>query len=178
MTQTYADQLRAEAARLEPQSRMNDSDTGPYLSDTLALKYLSESEQRFAKAWSGSNLGFHSCVYYKDFQPPPPGAHFSAEWGLERRFHGTTGEWVEFQRDEVLMRIRGSVGDRYLPRLKRAANTVGRLLDDAKANVVSILSAFLAFSDDAYLARAEGQSREANAVTDRCGGASGFPPGV
>ncbi|MGH7261736.1 MAG: TIR domain-containing protein [Nitrospiraceae bacterium] len=143
MTQTYADQLRAEAARLKPRSRMDD--------DTYLLKWLSKREQSYAKAWSGSNLGFHSCIYYKDFQPPPPGAHFFAEWGFEGRFQGTTGEWVEFQRDRVLMMIRGSVGYQ-LPRLKAAANAVGQLLDDAKANVVSILSAFLAFSDDAYLA--------------------------
>jgi predicted nucleotide-binding protein len=145
VTQTFADQLRAEAARLEPEARG--------VGDSVQLRRFSETEQRFAKAWSGSNLGFHSCIYYKDFQPPPPGVHFSAEWGFNGRFQGTTGEWVEYQRDEVLKRIRRDAGDPgEIGWLKARANKVGQLLDDAKANVVSILSAFLAFSDDEYLA--------------------------
>ncbi|MGH3839349.1 MAG: hypothetical protein ACRDSF_27165 [Pseudonocardiaceae bacterium] len=64
---------------------------------------------------------------------------------------------MEFQRDEVLTRIRGSVPFLYLPALIEKANKMGRLLDDAKANVVSILLAFLAFSDDAYLAALKGK---------------------
>lgn len=147
MTQTYADQLRAEATQLGSARIL--CDIRGMRRDML--RRLSESEQRFAKAWSGSNLGFHSCVYYKNFQPPPPGVHFSAEWGFIR---GTTGEWVEFPRDEVLKRIRLDAGDsdlKEIEQLKAAANKAGRLLDDAKANVVSILSAFLAFSDDPYL---------------------------
>ena len=43
-----------------------------------------------AKAWSGSNMGYHSCVYYQDFEVPPPGVHFSSGGVLGRRRSGTS----------------------------------------------------------------------------------------
>lgn len=163
MTQTYADQLRAEAARLEPEVAYSRTEAFE-----LPLKRLFEAEQQFAKAWSGSNLGFHSCIYYKGFQPPPPGAHFSAEWGFQGRFQGTTGEWVEFQRDEVRAAVRRLAGDPDIEPLKARADEARRLLDDVKADVVSILSAFLAFSDDEYV----------DGLKDRAGKVSPSPTGA
>ncbi len=48
-------------------------------------------------AWSGSNLGYHADVYYQGLQPPPPGVHFSAEWGLEERWpvHSPDHGWQQ-----------------------------------------------------------------------------------
>ena len=48
---------------------------------TVPLTKLENSATQVGKAWSGSWLGYHSHVYYKNLQPPPPGAHFSSEWG-------------------------------------------------------------------------------------------------
>ncbi len=45
------------------------------------LERLEEAAIRIGKAWSGSCLGYHSRIYYRDLTPPPPGAHFSSEWG-------------------------------------------------------------------------------------------------
>jgi hypothetical protein len=143
VTQTYADQLRAEAARLGPE-------VAYYLTDafTIPLNRLSEAEQQFAKAWSGSNFGYHSCVYYTDFQSPPPGVRFSVKHGLR----GAAAEWVELQRDEVRAAIRLFAGDPNIEPLEARADKARRLLDDARASVVSILSAFLVFSNDEYVA--------------------------
>jgi len=161
MTPTYADQLRAEATRLEPQVAYSRWDAF-----TIPLKRLSDAAQKFSKAWSGSNFGYHSCIYYKDFQPPPPGAHFSAEWGFLGRFQGTTGEWVEFQRDEVQAAMRQLAGDPNTEPLKVRAGEARRLLDDVKADVVSTLSAFLSFSDDKYVATLKGRAEELSSPTD------------
>jgi hypothetical protein len=147
VSQTYADQLRAEATRLEPEVIYSRTDAF-----TFPFKQFAEAEQQFAKAWSGSNLGFHSCVYYKDFQPPPPGAHFSVEWGIVARFQGTTGEWVEFPRDKVRAAVCRLAGNPNIEPLQARADEARRLLDDVKAHVLSILSAFLSFSDDQYVA--------------------------
>jgi hypothetical protein len=48
-------------------------------------------------------LGYQASVYYNDLQTPPPGAHFSQEWGLMDRFgiQGTTGDWREFRTKEI-----------------------------------------------------------------------------
>ena len=38
------------------------------------LSKMEDVANSAAKAWSGSCLGYHSRVYYKDLQPAPPGA--------------------------------------------------------------------------------------------------------
>jgi hypothetical protein len=50
------------------------------------LEGLRQSSATAARAWSGSNLGYHADVYYEDLQPKPPAVQFSAEWGLEERW--------------------------------------------------------------------------------------------
>ena len=82
---TVADQLGTVFAAAE------DSEVrGP-------LAQLEEAANTVGKAWSGSWLGYHAQVYYEDLQPPPPGAHFSQEWGFKqlRTIPTTTGSWRE-----------------------------------------------------------------------------------
>lgn len=43
---------------------------------------LEKNIDKVSKCFSGSWLGYHAYVYYKDLQLPPAGAHFSQEWGL------------------------------------------------------------------------------------------------
>lgn len=47
-----------------------------------SIARLNDAAEQAGKAWSGSWLGYHSRVYYRDLQPPPSGARFSQEWGL------------------------------------------------------------------------------------------------
>lgn len=56
------------------------------------------------KSFSGSWLGYHSRVYYKNFEQPPADAVFSSEWGLEDLFSstGSVGDWVAYQYDDVI----------------------------------------------------------------------------
>src|SRR5262245_49681986 len=76
--------------------------------DGTALDALESAAEQVGKAWSGSWLGYHSRVYYKDLAPVPAGARFSKEWGIEERFavDGTVGEWREFEFDGVVEEIR------------------------------------------------------------------------
>lgn len=53
-------------------------------------------------SWSGSFLGYHSCVYYEGLRPKPPGAHFDQQWGFQDRYsNSSTGEWVEYDYREL-----------------------------------------------------------------------------
>jgi hypothetical protein len=63
-----------------------------------SLDSLIDSANEVGRAFSGSWLGYHSRVYYADLYPPPPGAHFSQEWGLKELFGnlGARGDWQEF----------------------------------------------------------------------------------
>jgi hypothetical protein len=64
--------------------------------DSDEANALIKSATKIAKSWSGSWLGYHSRVYYKNFETPPVGAVFSQEWGLIDSSMGTKGVWREF----------------------------------------------------------------------------------
>jgi hypothetical protein len=46
------------------------------------LSALENVARTVGRSFSGSWQGYHSRVYYAELSPPPPGAHFSQEWGL------------------------------------------------------------------------------------------------
>src|SRR5438034_6265640 len=77
------------------------------------LERLEEAATRIGKAWSGSCLGYHSRIYYRDLAPPPPGAHFSPEWGMKDSWpiQDTTGDWVEYDPDKIETVIRKMAGN-------------------------------------------------------------------
>ena len=61
-------------------------------------------------AWSGSNLGYHSRVYYRGLQSA--GAQFSPEWGLMDRWptHQSDPGWEVMQEEQVREVILGRAG--------------------------------------------------------------------
>ena len=74
----------------------------PDIVDTL--RSLRDAAERVGMAWSGSWLGYHANVYYRDLQKPPPGMWFSKEWGLRPGIFvddSTSGDWAEFDPDQV-----------------------------------------------------------------------------
>ncbi|HEX9863391.1 MAG TPA: hypothetical protein VGC03_00330, partial [Acidimicrobiia bacterium] len=55
------------------------------------LGALMTAAEDVARSWSGSNIGFHANVYYAGLRSPPPGMHFSSEWGFSGMSQGTRG---------------------------------------------------------------------------------------
>jgi Predicted nucleotide-binding protein containing TIR-like domain len=103
-------------------------------------------------AFGGSWLGYHSTVYYLDFQPPPPGARFSPEWGLMETFcEGTYGDWVEFSREDVKSYIQKLAGRPSLDQAKARAEESKKLFESAKSDLISLLSASLSETEDSYI---------------------------
>src|SRR6185312_6122022 len=79
-------------------------------SDTIdaPLSSLKEAATNIGRSFSGSWLGYHSCVYYNGFEPKPPGANFSQEWGLKDlsiTSLGSRGDWREYSRETVIGQI-------------------------------------------------------------------------
>jgi predicted nucleotide-binding protein len=126
---------------------------------------LEQSAETVAKAWSGSWLGYHSRVYYKNLQPPPPGAHFSSEWGLMDAFSmGSTGDWEEHDFDKVRETIERKAGKPDLTAVREVVKTAQRLLDDSREEILSILETSLAQRKDSFVERLRDEAREAKAV--------------
>jgi hypothetical protein len=117
------------------------------------LDRLEKAAASVGKAWSGSELGYHARVYYQDLEPPPPGDHFSQEWGIHCPWpiESTTGDWAEYAAEDVERSIReraGGCDTRPAQDLTRRAENV---FESSKAEVLSILATALAERVDAFI---------------------------
>ncbi|NQV87594.1 MAG: nucleotide-binding protein, partial [Woeseiaceae bacterium] len=127
----------------------NQVDT-PAIAEPLAA--LEEAAANIAKAWSGSWWGYHAGVYYADLVPPPPGAHFSQEWGLMDAFEmGSSGDWREFDSDEMERAIYKLANDPDLTAARQYAENGKKAFDDDRSEALSILTTEMASSPDDFL---------------------------
>ncbi len=119
------------------------------------LENLEKIASEIGKSWSGSWLGYHACVYYKDFRIPPKGSHFSQEWGLiELMFNdGTTGTWIEYNHDDVRNLIFKRTDNAEFDNAQKMAEQAGELFEAKKEESLSLLIAILKDIDDLYLER-------------------------
>src|SRR2546428_13818122 len=63
---------------------------------------LFEAASGLLNSWSGSWFGYHSELYYGDFEKPPLQNRFDPEWG---GFHGIPLGWQSRNAEEVKKRI-------------------------------------------------------------------------
>ncbi len=159
MTSELASQLQALASELTDVAKEGRS-VEPL------IRPLEDAAAKLAKAWSGSNFGFHSTVYHASLAAPPPGEHFSSEWGFLGMFQGTTGEWREFPRDEIRALIRQHAGDPDLGPAKSAAARATDALKRTKGDAVSIVSAFLDTRGDEFLASLKSDISKVDAISE------------
>ena len=104
------------------------------------LRLLEKSANDAARAWSRSWLGYHAHVYYAGLRPPPPGAHFSQEYGLKDSFvSDTTGEWEEFDPKMIEAAIYERAGDPDLGASLTLSEETARGFETHKFSVLSLL---------------------------------------
>lgn len=115
------------------------------------LQSLEDAARKIEKAWSGSALGYHSLVYHENFSPPPPGSHFSREWGLYDGVYGTRGRWKEYSREDVLNKIDELAGNRNIEDAENLSTRATVILDESRSEFESILSTRLSERDDNFL---------------------------
>lgn len=124
------------------------------------LKKLEDTIASVAKSSSGSWLGYHARVYYGGFSIPPPGAHFSQEWGLMGVMMGTTGDWREYKEDDVRYEIHKLAGKPSLQQAEEIAKQVRDIFDDCKAEINSLLSSVLDKRADSYISNLKDKAEE------------------
>lgn len=127
------------------------------------LRRLADAANDTGRAWSGSNLGYHSCVYYADLRPAPPGAHFSVEWGLRDGLigMGTRGDWREFRPEAVLEAIERAAGNQDLAAARAASLQVAKQVAESRAALISALTLALTEHEDTYLRTLLGKAEKA-----------------
>lgn len=133
------------------------------------LDALETAADQAGKAWSGSFIGYHSRVYYRGLRPPPPGAHFSPEWGFAQLFgEDTRGQWEEHDFDAVQRAIREAAGNPDLGASQSVAREAREVFEDSRAELVSILSVMLEEREDNFVAqlREEAEGLEFHSASD------------
>lgn len=120
------------------------------------LKAVMDAATILQQSWSGSNLGYHAFVYYEGLQPRPPGAQFSAEWGLQDTSFtgmGSRGAWCEYPPDAVKRALYENAGNPDLTIAERDSAALARTVEDSRDNLVSELSVALDAGTDEFLCK-------------------------
>lgn len=118
------------------------------------LSALEEAVESVGRAFSGSWQGYHSRVFYADLSPPPPGAHFSQEWGLQDTYMsslGSRGDWREYDSEGVKCHIRDMAGNADLTEAQSAAKHAVEVFQFSKSEIISIIQNELDDRGDAFL---------------------------
>ena len=91
------------------------------------LSAIADAAAEFARSWSGSCIGYHSCIYYGEYEPVPAGAVFSREWGLMsvRFSNPTRGEWRERPYEEAVDAVLARAGKPDFKMLDRISKEAG-----------------------------------------------------
>jgi predicted nucleotide-binding protein len=119
------------------------------------LKSLDEACDTAARAWSGSNIGYHATVYFTGLAPKPADIQFSPEWGLMDRWptHQPAPGWVIMDNQTVVSDLlaRANISD--LTKIEHTMTELRESLVTLKEQAVSMLSASLAHQKDTFLSR-------------------------
>lgn len=133
-----------------------------------ALAALEDAAHAVGRAFSGSWQGYHSRVYYRDFSPPPPGAHFSQEWGLMDTYMsslGSRGDWQEYDSENVAEHIRCMAGNPDLTNARSAADRAAEIFKFTKSELISILQNELDDRSDSFLENLKEQLGKLNSLS-------------
>jgi hypothetical protein len=114
------------------------------------LARLRDAANEIARAWSGSNLGYHSRVYYETFEAPPPGASFSVEWGLTDDFDGGAA-WREYRFNDVVAGIRRRAGNPDLSAAHAEAMRLKAIFELTQPEMISSMTVAVENRPDPYL---------------------------
>jgi predicted nucleotide-binding protein len=118
------------------------------------LSDLSEAVNSVKNTFSGSWQGYHAYVYYEDFKQPPPGAHFSQEWGLKDNYMsslGSRGNWREYDPEYVKTHILTLAGNPDLSHARKAAEKATNEFDKYQSAMISIFHNSLEENPDSFL---------------------------
>jgi len=137
--------------------------------DYSEITKLLDEAGKVASSWSGSWLGYHSCVYYENLEAPPAGAHFSTEWGLYSGYDsvgmGSTGNWVEYTFKDIVNYIEAQAGNPDLSKPRLDSIKAKEAIEDVRCNILSIIHSRVSLSDDNFLQKLIKEMEDVNVPT-------------
>ena len=137
------------------------------------LKALTDAATAIHKSWSGSNLGYHTFVYYEGLATRPPGAQFSAEWGLQDMSYtsmGSVGAWREYSSDTVKAAIYNQADNPDISEAKKASSQLTTTVKRTRDELLSTISVALNDDNDKFLERLKSEAEGVKILTyaDMC----------
>ena len=123
------------------------------------INKLVEICTKLNQVFSGSWLGYHSSIYYKDFQYPPTNSFFNPEWGLGDPYrpiarHGSIGNWTKYTENEIDIEISKNLGEE--KNLKKILNKIEGLDRELQYSVLktkffSMITTLTSHINDTFL---------------------------
>ena len=162
--------IKPEIELLDARRRLLEfADAHDATPETTLLKAIWKHAAEIGKSASGSWLGYHANVYYKDFRPPPAGVHFSGEHGTGGTYFAAADpNWVEHTGQGVFDLLVDESGKAALEAAEAAAESGLGLLNGVKSDVSSVLTVHLNNREDPFVRRlaAEIESAKVLGSTD------------
>lgn len=122
--------------------------------EKTALDAIWKRARELGRSASGSWLGYQANVYYKNFEPPPAGAHFDVEHGIGGTyFAGPDPDWVEHTSQEVFDFLIGEDRKASLASAETRAEEGLALVNSVKDDVSSLLTVYLESREDKFVGR-------------------------
>jgi predicted nucleotide-binding protein len=117
------------------------------------MKAVANACDELEHSWSGSWLGYQSRIYYADFQPRPPGAVYSIEWGTheDHLSNPTSGDWREYAYNDICDEILRRAGKPDQEKFGRLGARAAVVFEKCQEELLASLDAFLADGEDARL---------------------------
>lgn len=168
-----SEELQSISQRLAAAARAGDAQA-----ISAPLRALGDAAVAVGRSWSGSSLGYHSRIYSKDLAEPPPGAHFSSEWGFQDAFSNPTqGDWREYVYRDVVAEVKRRAGDPDLSAAQEASKNARHALEAGRADIKSILSAYLKDNPDDLIHELQETAEKVLAGTEQQYSMAALPTG-
>ncbi len=114
------------------------------------LNTLEMNANRVGQAWSGSWIGYHSLVYFRNFERPPTGTYFDKEFGLGH-FSSSDRNWLEFSIDQVREKIKEGLSQESLKHVVKTCDMCKKAFDKNKFSIHSIFQTLDSSNGDSIL---------------------------
>jgi ribosomal protein S8 len=99
MDNAFLESLPTIKTRLDEFSSLTEKDLENFSKHLYSLR---ERAEKLSDSWSGSWAGFHSFLYYQDFQKPSLQESFDVEWGS---INGFSESWQQRSFEDVKQKI-------------------------------------------------------------------------
>jgi predicted nucleotide-binding protein len=124
------------------------------LPELTLLNNVWQKAKQLEGSFSGSWMGYHSRVYYRNFEAPPAGTHFDIQHGTAGTYYSSPDHnWVEHTAQDVIDMIADEEAKAAIKTVEQHAEKGLEVFKSVEADVSSILHVYLSEHNDTFVSR-------------------------